>query len=96
MLTALHLLSSLLSPAAFAAPAPDEQLTDAFSCHTAGAMVGPEDYAVLDEGGARRLLVSANRYRPGDQGESEGIFSLDLETGASTRLATPGHDTCSW
>lgn len=90
------MISLLSLSIALAAPPPEDLLIDAFSCQVAGAMVGPEDYAVLDQGGARRLLVSANRYRPGDQGESEGIFSLDLDTGASERLRVEGRDACSF
>lgn len=90
----LPLLPLLFAPA-LAAP-PTGTLTEAFACRNLGDMVGPEDYAVLDQGGARRVLVSANRYRPQDAGPSEGIFALDLATGQHEKLALLDRDGCSF
>ncbi len=85
---------TLLLSLAQAAPDPTP-LTDTFSCRTVGAMVGPEDYAVVDLGGRPGLLVSASRYREGDQGESDGVFALDPESGETRRMPVLERDACS-
>lgn len=84
----------LLGLAALAAVPEPTPLTETHACRVVGDMVGPEDFAVLDGGEAARVLVSASRYRPGDQGPSDGFFALELSSGEQARMEIAGRDAC--